>query len=484
MKGRLSSILWRLVALNVVCIGAALALGYSAGVRSGGLSLLDFGALPAAAGLRLWLAMLALVVGVMALVWGATRVLTPLKSLADFAEELGRPDAPPLLRVESDDDFGFIGERLTQASEKLAAAEADQLALAALNERVAQLAGAAERMSYGDFSVRAAVGEDDLGHAGAALNTALIEVSSTLANGRDAAGRSAASAGDAVAALRATDNALLEHAVNAQRAAEALSELPPAIRQIKDNAVAITGAAQTSQSCGEQAQQASSAVAADAEKLSAELLADAAALAALRTAAERLEVRLRELSLVTERANVLALNAAVAAARAGEATRTPVAMVEEFRALAQNSSDASGELQRLVAAVRQHAENLLQTTEQQQAKTEEMHQRALAAARAAGDAAASAHEVVARGEVVGLAAGRQQDAQRALEPLLRALAELGVAAANHARRAQGAAERSRRLGEDGNQALGLLRTRPAPALPQALDNEAPPEASEAATVGK
>lgn len=217
MKGRMGSILWGLVAFNVVCIAAVLGLAYSAGTHSGGLSLLDFGALPASAGLRLWIAALALVLSIFSLAWGATRVLNPLKSLADYSEYLGNPDTAPLLRVESDDDFGYIADQLTHASETLAAAKGDQEALEALRTRVSALAESATHAARGDLGARADAAEDDLGRAAAALNTTLSAVSATLTRGRDAAEQAAAAAGDALAAARATDNALLR--AQRQRAA-------------------------------------------------------------------------------------------------------------------------------------------------------------------------------------------------------------------------------------------------------------------------
>ncbi len=473
MKGRMGSILWGLVAFNVVCVAAVLGLAYSAGMHSGGLSLLDFGALPASAGLRLWIAALALVLSIFSLAWGATRVLNPLKSLADYSDHLGNPDTAPLLRVESDDDFGYIADQLTHASETLAAAKRDQEALEALRTRVSALTESATHAARGNLGVRADAGEDDLGRAAAALNTTLSAVSATLASGRDAAEQAAAAAGDALAAARATDNALLEHGVNAQRAGENLAQLPPAIQQVADNAAAIAAAGQQAATAAEQAHHSAAAAALELEQVRASLAVDADALTLLRHTAERLEARLRELSLVAERANILALNAAVAAVRAAEATRTPLTLVEEFRTLAQTSSDTSGELQSLITTVRHHCDELLQATAQQQARAGSAFERSQAAAQSAEQAAVSGHEAAARGEVIALAAGRQHDAAAALQSLLRSLGELGQSAAGHARRAAAAAERSRRLGAEASQALGALRT-------QAAAEEAPPPSKAAA----
>src|SRR5438309_1008741 len=126
MKGRLNSILWRAVAVNGVALLAIFVLAYGAGARSGGLSILDFGALPSAAGLWLWAAALIFVFAILLPVWMSTRILHPLKQLTEFSEHLGAPgDGPPPV-IATDDDFNLIADHLRTAAEQIAAATTDQ----------------------------------------------------------------------------------------------------------------------------------------------------------------------------------------------------------------------------------------------------------------------------------------------------------------------------------------------------------------------
>src|SRR5436853_5439426 len=118
-SGRMKSVLRRWAILNVLALAAIFVLAYGAGARSGGLALLDFGALPSAAGLRLLAAALLVVLVAGALVWATLRVLHPLGRLTEYAERLGEAGldlAPP---VESADDFGVIAERLARSAEQL-----------------------------------------------------------------------------------------------------------------------------------------------------------------------------------------------------------------------------------------------------------------------------------------------------------------------------------------------------------------------------
>ncbi len=479
MKGRMSSILWRLVAFNVICLVATLVLAYGAGQRGGGLGLLDFGALPAAAGLRLWSAAFLLVLAVISLAWGATRVLHPLKSLADFSEQLGQPDVPPPLHVDSNDDFGFIADGLTATHERAVSAVDDQAALASLRERIAALQTVTAGAAHGDLSVQAAAGEDELGHVSAALNTTLSTVGSTFEHARGAARNAAQSAGVARSGAEAAEGALTAQGSTLQEAATKLAQLPPTTQQIGDNATAIIGAAHQAATAAEQSAKSANAAATELEQVRTTLASGADVLGVLRTSGERLEARLRDLSIVAERANVLALNAALAAARAAEATRTPLSVVEEFRDLAQDSSNASRELATLVATVRAQCDELLHAATQQQQQTASVLERARASATSGQAAATASQDAAARAEVITLAADRQRAATAAIQTLLRSLHDLGQAAQQHVRRAGAAAERSRSLGEGAAQALGALRTQRAAAPVQ----DTPPAPQVAAATG-
>src|ERR1051326_5668873 len=86
MNRTFKSVLWRVVWLNVAAVIAVFVLAYGAGRWSGGLSMLDFGALPSAAGFRLWAAALCAVISIMALLWLTGRVVSPLEQLLRFSE--------------------------------------------------------------------------------------------------------------------------------------------------------------------------------------------------------------------------------------------------------------------------------------------------------------------------------------------------------------------------------------------------------------
>src|SRR5512146_160710 len=109
MKGRVGGMVWQVVGANAVVLLLVLGLAYGAGARSGGLSLLDFGALPQTAGFE-FLGAMVLVVAVtlwMIFLLGG-RSVKPVTQLADFTERLAEGDTEPRLSLPASDDFSLI----------------------------------------------------------------------------------------------------------------------------------------------------------------------------------------------------------------------------------------------------------------------------------------------------------------------------------------------------------------------------------------
>src|SRR5579859_4080510 len=117
MKGRLSSTVWTLVGLEFIVLAVVLILSYGAGVRSPGLSLVD--AFSGAGGPRLLLGGVFCVVGAALVLYLGNRVVNAIKEISEFSERLGAGDYRAKLAIDSQDDFGYIAENLTRATEKV-----------------------------------------------------------------------------------------------------------------------------------------------------------------------------------------------------------------------------------------------------------------------------------------------------------------------------------------------------------------------------
>ena len=461
MNRRFKSVLWRVVWLNLAALISVFVLAYSAGRWSGGLSMLDFGALPSAAGFRLWAAALCAVISIMTLLWLAGRVVSPLEQLLRFSETFESPDAerPPL--PETDDEFQEIADRLLRTSESLAAAAAEQRRLSLLEERIAGFAAEAQQISHGDLTLRIASADGTLGEAFASINGALDTISRVLDSARALAENGAAGSHKSVSCAQQVGKTLVQQQTELAAVTRAFDVLPLSIKQAQDSSETLAKAAQTATTAVDSSRKSVMAAGAELQRMTSTLRASGSGLAAVRTAAEQVTARLRGLSTVTERANLLALNAAIEAARAGQAGRTSWIFAEQFRELAEQSNAANHDLEALMQSIHRDSAALADSLETIGRSVREGEQQAAHASQSAEAGSTAMSEALARADVIALATARQADAARSVSSALQAGTDLQQLAAQQSRQAAALAEDLVKLHAELNSALGVLRSVPA-----------------------
>ena len=344
MKSRLSSTIWTLIILNGVALFTVLGLAYSAGRQVGGGEPFE------PAGLVLP-AIVALGMSIV-LAWrlgGA--ILSPVSELAEFSERLAAGDAKARADVTSSDEFGYIAENLNRAVAKVSKASSNQEASESLQRSITDLLAVINQVARGDLTLRGKVTNDALGNVADSVNYMLDNFTKVLERVRKAAMEVTACSNNILVAADQMQAGATQQDQEITNTSSAVEELTVSMKQVSNNAEASAEAARRALDAAEQGNRAVRDTLDGMQRIRASVQATARKIKSLGDRSLEISEIINVINDITEQTNLLALNAAIEAARAGEAGRGFAVVADEVRKLAEHSRSATKDIAALIKAI-------------------------------------------------------------------------------------------------------------------------------------
>lgn len=295
-------------------------------------------------------------IGALALVIGAVasylvlRSLTgPIERLLSVLGRLGEGDYTARAQLKSQDELGHVGQALDRLlDERLEAVARQAKENEQLNDSIIALLQTVLQLSNKDLTARAPVTDDVVGTVSSSINQLSHETGMALASVQQIASN-----------VRQTSEHVAQQAAQVDTTAraerQALQEMSVSLTQTIHQVSEVTSLSERSSQAATQASAATDAAlrTVDATVRGMDSLRES--IAEMEKRFKRLGERSQEISSVvglintlSERTHVLALNASMQAATAGEAGRGFAVVAEEVQRLADSARQATNQISQLV----------------------------------------------------------------------------------------------------------------------------------------
>ncbi len=192
-----------------------------------------------------------------------------------------------------------------------------------------------EKVADGDLTEALDIdSKDEIGIMSASLNTALEKLRTTLQGVTESAERATASSHELASAAESIATGAQEQAASLEETSASLEEITATVRQSADNA--------------KQASQLAIASGTSAERGQDVVASAVAAMGEINASSAKIADIISTIDEIAFQTNLLAVNAAVEAARAGDEGRGFAVVAAEVRSLAQRSAEAAKEIKGLI----------------------------------------------------------------------------------------------------------------------------------------
>ncbi|WP_370695330.1 methyl-accepting chemotaxis protein [Pseudomonas sp. FP453] len=314
-----------------------------------------------------------------------------------------------------------------------------------------QALSVARTIAAGDLSQPIVVrGKDEPAHLLTALATMQEQLQTTIRGISESAQQLASAAEEMSSVMEQSTRGLQAQNDEIEQAATAVTEMSAAVDEVAGNAVSSAEASKASDEDSKHGHYQISETISSIQNLVDEVLGAS-------NKAEGLAVQAQDISKVLEvirgiagQTNLLALNAAIEAARAGEAGRGFAVVADEVRSLAQRTQDSTEEIEQMITGIQQGTQDTVGALNSSAEHAGQTLQRANSAGSALEKITAAISQISQRNLVIASAAEQQALVAREVDRSLVNIRDLSTQTAAGATQTSAASQELSRLAVDLN----------------------------------
>ena len=316
----------------------------------------------------------------------------------------------------------------------------------------------AEDVANSDLSKPVRVeGRDEVTRLQQALSTMQGNLRGTIAQISGSATQLASAAEELNAVTEEGSRGLQQQNDEIEQAATAVNEMTVAVEEVASNAVNTSTASQESSIAAVNGRERVRETVSAIQQMNSDVQLTSEQIRGLAEQTRDIGKVLDVIRAIAEQTNLLALNAAIEAARAGEAGRGFAVVADEVRALAHRTQQSTQEIEVMVSGIQQGSGKAVASMQNSSDKA----QSTLSVARSAGDAleeiTRSIEQISERNLVIASAAEEQAQVAREVDRNLVNIRDLSLQSAAGANQTSAASHELSRLAVELNQMVGKFR---------------------------
>jgi len=233
-----------------------------------------------------------------------------------------------------------------------------------------------------------------------------------------------------------------------EQAATAVNEMTSAVEEVARNAVSTSEASEQSNQAARAGRDRVVETVEAIQAMTHDVQGTSALMEGLATQGRDIGQVLDVIRAIAEQTNLLALNAAIEAARAGEAGRGFAVVADEVRALAHRTQQSTREIEKMVAGIQNGTGEAVQSMQQSNQRTQDTLERARAAGVALEQITQSINLINERNLVIASASEEQAQVSREVDRNLVNIRDLASQSADGANQTSVASHELSRLAVD------------------------------------
>lgn len=316
---------------------------------------------------------------------------------------------------------------------------------------LAQALGIAQVIAAGDLTADISVqGRDEPARLLEALKAMQLSLRRTILRISDSSSQLASASEELSTVTEDSTRGLHQQSLEIDQAATAVNQMTAAVEEVARNAVATSQASDESERIAKRGRQQVQETVASIHHLAQDVTQAGDQVGVLAQKVYGITKVLDVIRSVAEQTNLLALNAAIEAARAGEAGRGFAVVADEVRALAHRTQSSTQEIELLVSDIRQGTDQAVEAMQGSNSRAGSTLELAQSAGVALDEIAAAITLITERNTVIASASEEQAQVAREVDRNLTNIRDLALQSSAGANQTSAASHDLSRLATDLN----------------------------------